>query len=169
MLEVNQVVPRSASRERAGALLALVGLDEGALDARPSRLSGGQRQRAAIARALAPQPRVLVADEPVSALDVSVQATVLNLLADLRDSLGLAMLFISHSPAVIRHVSDRVVVLREGRIVDQAPSGDMFSSPGAGYTRQLLAAVPRLHPPREAMRPDNGSSNVSLDRDGDER
>ncbi|MFF0573801.1 dipeptide ABC transporter ATP-binding protein [Streptosporangium saharense] len=143
-------VPRAERRDQALLLLDQVGLDGGVLERRPRQLSGGQRQRVAIARALAPRPRVLVCDEPVSALDVSVQAQVLDLLADLQADLGVAYLFVSHHLGVIHHVSDRVVVLKEGRVVETGDVGQIFTEPKADYTRELLAAIPRLDQPGAA-------------------
>jgi peptide/nickel transport system ATP-binding protein len=140
--------------ERVKELLGHVGIGADLLDRRPLQLSGGQRQRVVIARALAPQPELIVCDEPVSALDVSIQAQVLDLLADLQSELKVAYLFISHDLGVIHHVSDRVLVMKDGRVVESGTAEQIFNSPQAEYTQQLLAALPRLdrtEPDRKAV------------------
>ncbi len=133
---------RTAARDRAADWLRRVGLEPAALTRYPHEFSGGQRQRIVIARALIMGPRFVVLDEPVSALDVSVQAQILNLLAELREELRLTYLFISHNLAVVRHFCDEIIVYRAGRIVEQQPVEELFRNPQAEYTRGLLRAMP---------------------------
>jgi ABC-type glutathione transport system ATPase component len=133
-----------AARARARELLARVGLDATAYDRFPAQFSGGQRQRIAVARALMTQPRLLVCDEPVSALDLSVQAEVMNLLTTLQRDLGLALLFISHDLAIVRQISDDLIVLRDGAVVERGDAETVLTAPTDPYTVRLIDAAPRL-------------------------
>lgn len=151
-LVVSGACPARERRDRVVETLELVDLGAEHLGRHPRDFSGGQRQRIAIARALVVRPRVLVCDEPVSALDVSVQAQVLNLLKDMQSRLGLSVLFVAHDLAVVRYLCDRVVVLRDGRVVETGTREEIYTRPREEYTRTLLEAVPRLDPAGERAR-----------------
>ena len=147
-LQIHGIGDAAWRREMAKELMRLVGLDVRHLQRYPHSFSGGQRQRIGIARALALRPDIVICDEPVSALDVSIQAQVLNLLKDLQGRLGLTFLFVSHNLAVVDYIADRIMVMCAGRIVEVAPSATLFRDPRHPYTRALLAAVPHPDPDR---------------------
>ena len=151
-LIIHGVGSREARAERVRELFALVGLDPAHVRRYPHEFSGGQRQRIGIARALALEPSFVVADEPVSALDMSVQAQVVDLLVDLQKRLGLAYLFIAHDLRLVRRISDRVGVMYRGRLVEVAPAEALFTAPVHPYTRALLSAMPRQRPGEKVER-----------------
>jgi oligopeptide transport system ATP-binding protein len=156
VLEVHGIDSPAGRRRRVERLLGQVGLSPSDADKYPGEFSGGQRQRIGIARALAVEPELLIADEPLSALDVSIQAQILQLLLDLRASLGLTMIFISHDLRVVRYLSDEVAVMYLGKIVEQAPTTELFARPQHPYTLALLSAVPEVGAPRRELIPIEG-------------
>jgi oligopeptide/dipeptide ABC transporter ATP-binding protein len=151
-LAIHRLGSRALRRERVARLLAMVELPPDAAERYPHEFSGGQRQRIGIARALAVEPRFIVADEAVSALDVSIQAQILNLLQDLQRRLGLTMLFIAHDLRIVEHVSDRVAIMYLGRIVESGPRAEIYTNPRHPYTRALLSAVPVPDPRQRKQR-----------------
>ncbi|GGM98861.1 oligopeptide/dipeptide ABC transporter ATP-binding protein [Actinoplanes campanulatus] len=156
-LRTHDMVPKSGELKRVQELLEMVGLNPEHYNRYPHEFSGGQRQRIGIARALAARPKVIVADEPVSALDVSIQAQVMNLLENLRKELGIAFVFIAHDLGVVRHFCDRVAVMYLGRVVEEGPRDELYEKPNHPYTQALLSAVPDIGvvrgvPPKNRIR-----------------
>lgn len=151
-LQIHERLSRSELGDRVSELLLKVGLDPSFARRHPHQFSGGQRQRIAIARAISLRPRLIVADEPISALDVSIQAQIVNLLMELQEEMGIAYIFISHDLRVVRRICDRVAVLRGGKLLEVAASSRLFENPLHPYTRRLLAAIPTLDPAIERQR-----------------
>jgi oligopeptide/dipeptide ABC transporter ATP-binding protein len=151
-LKVHQMATGQELKDRVNELFRIVGLDPGMMDRVPHEFSGGQRQRIGVARALACRPSLIICDEPISALDVSIQAQIINLLEELQEKLGLTYLFIAHDLAVVQHISDRVAVMYLGRIVELTDSGELYDNPLHPYTRALLSAIPIPDPAMEKTR-----------------
>ncbi|UCE31901.1 MAG: ABC transporter ATP-binding protein, partial [Burkholderiales bacterium] len=160
---VHGIIRRAERGDYVDQVLARVGLDGSARRRYPHQFSGGQRQRIGIARALAVRPRFLVCDEAIAALDVSIQAQVINLFMDLKEELDLTYLFISHDLSVVRHIADRVVVMYLGRVVESAPVGPLFDAPSHPYTQALLAEVPRIDQRKRSFAPIRGEIPSPLD------
>ena len=161
-LEIHRMARGREKAEKVSDLLRKVGLHPQDGQRYPHEFSGGQRQRIGIARAVSLEPELIVADEPVSALDVSIQAQILNLLMDLRDQLGLTYLFISHDLRIVKHISDRIAVMYMGRIVEMAASEDLFKRPLHPYTQLLLKAIPKLKPIQKGNEPGEKEAPLSL-------
>ena len=151
-LKIHTTQTKPERRDRVRSLLEKVGLSPAHAARYPHEFSGGQRQRIGIARALATNPKIVIADEPVSALDVSIQAQVINLMQDLQQEFGLSYIFISHDLSVVRHISDRIFVMYFGKIVESGPADEVYSRPSHEYSKLLLAAVPRPDPDRRRAR-----------------
>jgi ABC-type microcin C transport system duplicated ATPase subunit YejF len=140
-LVIHDLAPRKMLKERAAGLLSMVGLDAAVMERYPAEFSGGQRQRICIARALATQPKCIVLDEPISSLDLTIQAQMLELFMRLKEECRLTYIFISHNLAVVKHIADSVIVMRDGRIVEEADAQAIFTAPKNDYTRLLLEAA----------------------------
>jgi oligopeptide/dipeptide ABC transporter ATP-binding protein len=151
-LQIHRIGDRPQRQRRVAELLSMVGLEAEAAGRYPHEFSGGQRQRIGIARAIALEPKLVVLDEPVSALDVSIQSQILNLLMDLKARLGLSYVFISHDLAVVEHVSDRVAVMYLGRVVEATTTSALYAKPAHPYTQALMSAAPELDPERRTQR-----------------
>ena len=160
---VHGLVGRDGQEDLVAGLMLRCGLDPSYMDRYPHQFSGGQRQRVGIARALAVSPEFIVADEAVASLDVSIQAQIINLFMKLREDLALSYLFVSHSIAVVRHISDRVMVMYLGRLVEEAPTDELFGSPNHPYTQALLREVPRIDQRKADYRPISGEIPSPLD------